>query len=82
VYIGDIIDSDPADTTASDFTATINWVDKSANTAGIVKYNSATKHFDVYGTHAYSVKGKYTLVVSIIGPGGSMATFDTMAQFT
>jgi hypothetical protein len=48
----------------------------------MLEYNTKTKHFDVFGTHAYSASGKHTVVISIVGPDGSKVTFDTTALVT
>jgi hypothetical protein len=63
----------------ADFTATIDWGDGSATSAGTVTTNPKAG-FDVTGTHTYSAKGFYTITVSVRDVGGSTTTVNSTAN--
>jgi hypothetical protein len=61
--------------TISDFTATINWGDGTATSAGtITQPGGAGTTFVVSGTHTYAMKGTDSVTVSISDKGGSPAS--------
>jgi uncharacterized repeat protein (TIGR01451 family) len=66
-------DDNPAATPA-DFTATIDWGDATAPSAGTISPNSAG--FIVLGTHTYAMQGTFTVTVTIFDspPGTGTAT--------
>ena len=57
-------DADP-DPRLSNYQATINWGDGTAQTAGTIGVGSGQGHFEVTGSHAYAVAGTYTVTTSI-----------------
>jgi hypothetical protein len=57
---------------ASDFTASINWGDGTAPTAGTVVANLGGG-FDIVGTHTYAEEGTYTATTTATGLGGGTA---------
>jgi hypothetical protein len=70
-------DADPQGTVA-DYTATINWGDGTATTAGTIKANASK--FQVNGTHKYVAKGNYTITITIKDGGGSSIQVISSAQ--
>jgi uncharacterized repeat protein (TIGR01451 family) len=65
-------DADP-NGTVSDYTATINWGDGTAPSAGTIVANLAGG-FDVAGSHTYTGSGSKTITVKIDDAGGSSVT--------
>ena len=65
-----------------DFTATIDWGDGSATTAGTVMSSGAA--FTVTGTHTYTDEGSFTVTVTIsdVSPGTGTATATDTATVT
>ena len=56
--------------TAASFASSINWGD-GATSAGQIVWNSATQRWDIYGTHQYSKKGTYSLLIVITDSNGA-----------
>ncbi|HUY31343.1 MAG TPA: putative Ig domain-containing protein, partial [Pirellulales bacterium] len=72
-------DANPAGPTG-DYTATIDWGDKSAlTTVSGSAFTSAGGVFSVPSTHLYSEDGSYTLTVTISDVGGASATVKPIA---
>jgi hypothetical protein len=69
--------ANPADTSASDFTATVDWGDGHTST-GVITPNSDGS-FEVTASNTYSEQGKYIVQVMIEGPNGESATTNAMA---
>ena len=61
--------------TAGAFTATIDWGDGTATTAGSISGSSGA--FTVSGDHTYTVAGVYTVTTTITGPDGTLAPTST-----
>ena len=59
--------------TANSFSAKVNWGDGSTS-AGQIVWNSSTHRWDVAGTHSYSRKGTYNLLITIVDANGKTAT--------
>jgi hypothetical protein len=59
--------------TLSDFSASINWGDLSANSAGTVS-GPVAGVYTVRGTHTYATTGNHTITTTITDVGGSTAT--------
>jgi hypothetical protein len=57
--------------TAADFTATIDWGDKTASTTGTVTGSGGA--YTVSGSHTYTAFGFFTIKVHIVDDGGSTA---------
>src|SRR5207244_2993969 len=55
--------SDPSGTISTHYSASINWGDGSAATAGTITISGST--FTVSGSHTYGEEGSYTLTVTI-----------------
>lgn len=74
-------DDNPA-AAASDFSATIDWGDGSAPTAGTIVVNDT--QFSVLGTHTYADEGTFTVTVTIndVPPGTGTATVTDTATVT
>jgi hypothetical protein len=74
-------DDNPAATPA-DFTATIDWGDGTAVTAGTIGSSSAA--FVVTGQHTYADEGSFTVTVTIsdVSPGTGSATATTTGTIT
>ncbi len=71
-------DADP-NGVVSDYTASINWGDGTASTAGTV--SAATGGgFEVKGSHTYATAGQYTTTVTINDVGGAKATATSNAN--
>jgi uncharacterized repeat protein (TIGR01451 family) len=51
------------------YSATINWGDGTAPTTGVVTVSGTT--FSVSGSHTYAGPSRYTLTITVVGPGGS-----------
>ncbi len=69
----------------SQFTATINWGDGAAPTAGVIVRNPASPlptAFAVTGTHTYANAGTYPLVVELASTQGNRATLRGLAVIT
>ena len=56
------------------FTATINWGDGGATSAGTISYSTATGAYTVAGSHTYADEGSYPISISVADGGGSTAT--------
>ena len=69
------------DTVASDYTATIDWGDGTATTAGTVTAASGGG-FAVSGSHTYANGGAYTTSVTITDVQGATATATSTATVT
>jgi hypothetical protein len=69
--VADFSDADPGGT-ASDYSATIDWGDGSAPTAGEISA-AAGGGFAVAASHTYAAAGSYTVSVKIADAGGSQA---------
>ncbi len=71
-------DADP-NGVVSEYTASINWGDGTASTAGTV--SAATGGgFEVKGSHTYAAAGQYTTTVTIDDVGGAKATATSSAD--
>jgi hypothetical protein len=77
--IAHIVDANP-DGVASDDSATITWGDGSTS-AGTVAAASGGG-FNVSGAHTYGSTGTYSIAVSIVSSGGSVASATTTATVT
>ncbi len=66
---------------ASDYTASINWGDGTASTAGTVSA-AAGGGFEVTGSHTYAAPGQYTTTITINDVGGAKATATGSANIT
>jgi len=77
-----IFADDNPSATAADFTATIDWGDGSASTAGTIVVNDT--QFSVLGTHTYADEGSFTVTVTIsdVAPGTGTATLTDTATVT
>ena len=64
-------DANPGNHTA-DFTATIDWGDGGATSAGVVSYSAGT--YTVAGSHTYADEGSYPISISVLDDGGQTAT--------
>jgi uncharacterized repeat protein (TIGR01451 family) len=53
-FVASFYDNNTYATTASAYTAIINWGDGTASSNGTITYNSTTKRFDVRGSHTYT----------------------------
>jgi len=60
---------------AGAFTATIDWGDGTATTAGTISGSSGA--FTVSGNHTYAAAGVYTVTTTISGPKGTLTTTST-----
>ena len=49
--------------------ATINWGDGTAATAGVISYNAAADDYSVLGNHTYTREGTYTVTTTVHYPG-------------
>jgi hypothetical protein len=65
-------DADPHGV-VSEYTASINWGDGTASTAGTVSA-AAGGGFEVKGSHTYATAGQYTITVTINDVGGAKTT--------
>ena len=76
-FSGTVANFTDANTAApvSDFTATINWGDGSAQTGGTVSGSGGS--FKVDGSHTYGGTGPFTVKVHILDEGGSTADATT-----
>jgi hypothetical protein len=74
-FSGSVASFSDADTAApvSDFSASIDWGDGSAPTAGTVA-SAGGGSFNVSGSHNYATRGQYTITTTINDVGGSSAT--------
>jgi hypothetical protein len=74
-FSGNVASFSDANTAApvSDFSASINWGDGSAPTAGTVT-SAGGGSFNVSGSHSYATTGQYTITTTINDVGGSSAT--------
>ncbi len=63
----------------SDFTASINWGDGTAASAGTVTSNGGGS-FNVSGSHTYSKVGAYTITTTVNDKGGSSASATSSLQ--
>jgi VCBS repeat-containing protein len=70
VVVATFTDANPGATLA-DFTATINWGDGTAPTAGTVTETNGV--FSVAGSHTYADEGQFTVSTAISDDGGSKA---------
>ncbi len=71
-------DADP-NGVVSEYTASINWGDGTASTAGTVTA-AAGGGFEVKGSHTYAAAGQYTTSVTINDVGGAKATATSSAD--
>jgi hypothetical protein len=71
VTVATFTDANP-NGTLSDFTATINWGDGTAASAGTITQSGST--FTVTGSHTFTTSAQFTVTVSIVDVGGSTAT--------
>jgi hypothetical protein len=76
--VAQFIDSNP-NASGPNFTATINWGDGTASTAGGISFNSGAGKWQVNGSHTYRVGGTYHPTVSIHDVGGAGATANPTA---
>src|SRR5204862_3247077 len=76
--VASFTDADPS-AVASYFTATIDWGDNTATSAGTVSAN-AQGGFDITGTHAYPRAGGFSISVQINDVGGSTTTAPSFAS--
>jgi hypothetical protein len=80
--VGSFTDANPT-APVGDFTASINWGDGTAATAGtITQPDGVGTAFDVLGTHAYAVAGDYTITIHVTDAGGSTVTLTGSADVT
>jgi hypothetical protein len=77
VQVASFIDYDTTKTAAS-FTATINWGDATAPSAGTVTADGSGG-FNVTGTHTYAAPGLYTVTVQIADTAGNFASATSKA---
>ena len=71
-------DADP-NGVVSEYTASIDWGDGTASTAGTVSA-AASGGFEVKGSHTYAAAGQYTISVTINDVGGAKATTTSSAN--
>ncbi len=82
VTVATFNDANPT-STASDFTATIDWGDGTPTTIGtIVQPGGVGTPFDVEGTHAYAKPGTYATKVVVTDVGGSVVSIPGTATVT
>ncbi len=74
--IGGFVDGNQFATSADYVSASINWGDGSAASAGTIQRNGETGVFSVIGTHTYATPSPapYTATVSVVDVGGSTVT--------
>jgi hypothetical protein len=65
----------------ADFTASINWGDGTASTAGTVS-SSGYQSFNVVGQHSYSTVGTFPIAVTVASPGGQATIINSTAVAT
>ncbi len=73
ITVATFTDSDPNGIPA-DYTATINWGDGTATTAGTISQTGTSPNgstFSVSGSHTYAMAGNYQTSVTIVETGGS-----------
>lgn len=70
--VATFVDANPSGDLA-DFTATVDWGDGSAPTAGVIS-GSPGGTFSVGGSHRYATLGPKTITVQVVDDGGSQAT--------
>jgi hypothetical protein len=73
--VADFTDANTATSSPADFTATINWGDGTATSAGTVTGGGGS--YQVSGSHSYAGTGYYTVTVHITDDGGSTADAQT-----
>jgi hypothetical protein len=73
--VADFTDANTATSSPADFTATINWGDGTATSAGAVTGSGGS--YQVSGSHSYAGTGYYTVMVHITDDGGSTADAQT-----
>jgi hypothetical protein len=73
--VANFVNTNAANTTPADFTATINWGDGTSS-SGTVSNPAATNIYAVAGTHTYADEGSFTVVVTVAddAPGTASAT--------
>src|SRR5713226_3578168 len=70
--VHDFSSSAKTSSTASNFTAIVNWGDSTAPTAGYV--SGASGSFTVTGGHLYATTGSYTTTITVIDLSGTTAS--------
>jgi Domain of unknown function (DUF4214) len=66
VVVATFTDSEPRPLQA--YSATINWGDGTAPTAGTVQTAAGIDHFEVLGSHTYAFEGSYSLTITVTAP--------------
>lgn len=69
--VADFTDANAATSSPADFTATVNWGDGTATSAGTVTGSGGS--YRVSGSHTYAGTGYYTVTVHVTDDGGSTA---------
>jgi hypothetical protein len=68
--------------TPPSFTALIHWGDSSVASKATVVYNPSTRRFSILGSHKYAPKGKYRIVIDVLGIDGSKLELSGLANIT
>ncbi|HZR29792.1 MAG TPA: hypothetical protein VFA71_13520 [Terriglobales bacterium] len=79
LVVASFMDTDPSGS-AGQFSASIDWGDGTAPSAGTVVSTGVGQNYNVIGTHAYIKVGAWTVTVTINDSGGASATVTSKAR--